>query len=225
MIFILEGVDCCGKSSTAPLLATRIDEIFGTKTVVVNSSGATDIGKLLRGTVMHPDCKSLTPAVLRILFLEDFRNTLNTVIFPLVQSGHHVIVDRGLVSNLIYGAAAKYPTTDLSEQLAEEITSLLSSCVQITELYFKVPASTALERLKLKKEGLDVRDTIAIDSMSTLVEMYDGLYGTEEKTLSRADGEFFLRILDATKTPEEVLQEAVEKVTAVLQRDRGTLCN
>jgi dTMP kinase len=88
-----EGLDGCGKSTQARLVAERL-EAAGLTVVRTREPGGTDIGKALRRVVLDPGNEKLVPNVELLIFLADRIQHLAELIRPALERGDTVVCDR-----------------------------------------------------------------------------------------------------------------------------------
>jgi len=92
----LEGIDGCGKSTQARLLAERLGA------VVTFEPGATPLGASLRGLVLSRDAAPVDPRAEALLMAADRAQHVADVIEPALQAGRWVVSDRYSASTLAY---------------------------------------------------------------------------------------------------------------------------
>jgi dTMP kinase len=96
-----EGVDGCGKTTQAGLLAGKLREA-GYSVVETREPGGTAVGQGLRDVVLKPAHGEVTPACELLLFLADRVQHLAEVIVPALARGDTVICDRYHDSTVAY---------------------------------------------------------------------------------------------------------------------------
>ena len=89
----LDGVDGCGKSTQAALLAQRLED-RGLTVRRTREPGGTPIGKALRHVLLDPEFKGMVPECELLLFLADRAQHLAEVIRPALERGEVVVCDR-----------------------------------------------------------------------------------------------------------------------------------
>jgi dTMP kinase len=88
-----EGIDGCGKSTQAALLAQRLEDRDLT-VLRTREPGGTRIGKALRHVLLDPEYKGMVPECELLLFLADRAQHLAEVIRPALERGEVVVCDR-----------------------------------------------------------------------------------------------------------------------------------
>ena len=92
----VEGIDGCGKSSQARLLADSLGA------VLTAEPGATDLGRRLRALLLDPEGPERTGHAEALLMLADRAEHVHEVIAPALASGRWVVTDRYSGSTLAY---------------------------------------------------------------------------------------------------------------------------
>lgn len=88
-----EGIDGCGKTTQAQLLARRLDRA-GISLLETREPGGTAVGRELRELLLNPEYGALTPDAELLLFLADRVQHLAELIVPALERGQTVICDR-----------------------------------------------------------------------------------------------------------------------------------
>lgn len=88
-----EGVDGCGKSTQARLLAERL-RAAGLDVLETREPGGTAIGAQLRAVLLDEDNAALTPQAELLLYLADRVQHLEETIRPALAAGRVVVCDR-----------------------------------------------------------------------------------------------------------------------------------
>jgi dTMP kinase len=96
-LIAFEGIDGCGKSTQAALLAKRLGEAA----VLTFEPGATSIGKRLRDLLLDPDVE-MSAASEALLLAADRALHVSEVVAPALEAGRWVITDRYAGSTLAY---------------------------------------------------------------------------------------------------------------------------
>jgi dTMP kinase len=92
----LEGVEGCGKSTAARLLADDLGA------VLTREHGGTRIGRKVREIVADPEHHELDARAEALLIAGDRAQHLAELVRPALDSGRHVVSDRTVYSSLAY---------------------------------------------------------------------------------------------------------------------------
>jgi dTMP kinase len=92
----LDGVEACGKSTQAGLLAGALDA------VLTREPGGTAIGARLRSIVLDPDHAELDARAEALIYASDRAQHVAEVVAPALSAGRHVVSDRSFGSSLAY---------------------------------------------------------------------------------------------------------------------------
>jgi dTMP kinase len=92
----LEGVEGCGKSTAARLLADDLDALL------TREHGGTRIGRKVREIVADPEHAELDSRAEALLIAGDRAQHIAELVGPALASGRHVVSDRTVYSSLAY---------------------------------------------------------------------------------------------------------------------------
>ncbi len=101
----LEGVDGCGKSTQAALLATAL-RAAGHTVVETREPGGTPLGEAVRGIVLDSG-GDMSPVAEALLFAASRAQHVTQVIRPALAAGAWVVCDRFVDSSLAYQGAGR----------------------------------------------------------------------------------------------------------------------
>jgi len=114
-----EGVEGCGKSTQARLLAERLDA------VLTREPGGTPLGGMVREILLDPATGELEPMTEVLLFNADRVQHLHEVVLPALQSGKPVVSDRSYVSNCVYQGHARGLGADFVRSICSMVVTEL----------------------------------------------------------------------------------------------------
>ncbi len=104
----LEGIEGCGKSTQARLLADRLDA------VLTREPGGTDLGARLRGLLLDAEGAPLSDRTEALLMAADRAQHVAEVVGPALEAGRDVVTDRSVYSTLAYqGHGRGFEVADL----------------------------------------------------------------------------------------------------------------
>jgi dTMP kinase len=95
-LIALEGIDGCGKTTQARLLADRLGA------VLTFEPGATALGASLRTLLLHPDQPAVAERAEALLMAADRAQHVAEVVRPALGRGEWVVTDRFSASTLAY---------------------------------------------------------------------------------------------------------------------------
>lgn len=145
-IFIcIEGLDGCGKTTQAKLLARKLRKRHNAVYTAEPSRGK--IGTLIRRNYLYGE-KRLSIVLEALLFAADRIEHLENVILPALEAGQLVISDRYVYSSLAYQGAA-----GLSLDWIEKINE--NALQPDVAFFIDVNPETVMSRLKPKKSVME----------------------------------------------------------------------
>jgi len=95
-LIALEGIDGCGKSTQAQMLAIRLGALL------TFEPGATTLGRSLRHLLLDPDLPPLTERAEALLMAADRAQHVAEEVGPTLETGRWVVTDRFSGSTLAY---------------------------------------------------------------------------------------------------------------------------
>jgi len=116
LFITLEGIEGCGKSTQARLLATRLEDQHGRQVVLTREPGGTEVTRQIRELLADPSADLDHRAEL-LLFLADRAQHVSSVIKPALEAGAIVICDRYSDSTLAYQSYGRGHALDLVENM------------------------------------------------------------------------------------------------------------
>jgi dTMP kinase len=105
-LITFEGIEGCGKSTQANLLAKRLESL-GRACLLTREPGGTRIGREIRKVLLNPTHRQMAPEVEMALYFADRAQHLREVIRPALDEGKYVICDRFTDSTLAYQGYAR----------------------------------------------------------------------------------------------------------------------
>jgi dTMP kinase len=100
-LIALEGIDGCGKSTQARILADRLDA------VLTFEPGATPLGASLRTLLLDRDGAAVSPRAEALLMAADRAQHVAEVVVPALEAGRWVVTDRYAASTLAYQGSGR----------------------------------------------------------------------------------------------------------------------
>ena len=191
MLIDLEGIDGCGKSTQSKFLMKKFEE-NNEKTIILKEPTSGKYGKKL-WEMLSGKRKATTEQILD-LFVMDRKEHVDEKINPALKEGKIVLMDRYYYSTMAYQAAAGI---DVNRIRKDNEFAPKPDIV----LIFDLPADLAMKRVK----GHSVADVF---------EKEEHLEKVREAYLNLR-GDPLVRIIDSTRTPEEIFKEVWKLVSEV----------
>jgi len=102
---VLDGIDGCGKSTQARLLAEALTQARGVPALHLREPGSTKVGERIREILLSRE-HELDPGVELLLFAAARRQTLRELVQPALAAGRDVVCERFHASTFAYQACA-----------------------------------------------------------------------------------------------------------------------
>ena len=187
----LEGIDGCGKSTQSQLLMDEFEK-NDEKTILLkeptNGKYGRKLWEMLRGKI-----EATTEEILE-LFVMDRKEHVDQKINPALNEGKIVLMDRYYYSTMAYQAAAGI---DVKRIRKDNEFAPKPDIV----LVFDLPADLAMKRVR----GHSVADVF--EKEEHLEKVRKAYLNLEDDSL--------VRIIDATRTPEEIFDEVWKLISEV----------
>ena len=191
MLIDLEGIDGCGKSTQSKFLMEKFEE-NNEKSIILKEPTSGKYGKKL--WEMLSGKREATTEQILDLFVMDRKEHVDNKINPALKEGKIVLMDRYYYSTMAYQAAAGI---DVNRIRKDNEFAPKPNIV----LIFDLPADLAMKRVK----GHSVADVF---------EKEEHLEKVREAYLNLKDDPL-VRIIDSTRTPEEIFEEVWKLVSEV----------
>jgi dTMP kinase len=190
----IEGLDGCGKTTQAKLLAKKLRNSHNAVYTAEPSCGK--IGTYIRNSYLYGE-KRLASVLEALLFAADRIEHVETEVLPALKQGRLVISDRYVYSSLAYQGAA-----GLSLEWIEKVNE--HALPPDLAVFIDVDPKTVMRRLKPKKSVME-----NLETQQKVREIY--LKFVEKGSLTRINGD---------KSKNEVAQELYAVVTKFLNSPR-----
>ena len=187
----LEGIDGCGKSTQSKLLLEKL-EGEGEKIIILKEPTKRPHGQKL-WDMLHGKRKATNEEILE-LFVLDRKQHVKEKIQPALDSGAVVLMDRYYYSSMAYQVAGGIDIEEIREKHA------FAPKPDIV-LIFDLPVSIALERVKGHSDA----------------DEFEKEEHLEKVRVAYLDlkNDPLVRIVDATRTPEEIFEDVWRLVSEV----------
>jgi dTMP kinase len=187
----LEGIDGCGKSTQSKLLMKKFEE-NNEKTIILKEPTDGKYGEKL--WEMLSGKREATTEQILDLFVMDRKEHVNDKINPALKEGKIVLMDRYYYSTMAYQAAAGI---DVNRIRKDNEFAPKPDIV----LIFDLPVDLAMKR-------------VIGHSVADVFEKEEHLEKVREAYLNLKDDPL-VRIIDSTRTPEDIFEEVWELVSEV----------
>ncbi|NBP01506.1 MAG: dTMP kinase [Proteobacteria bacterium] len=195
-LIALEGIDGTGKTTLCAALAQAFSTNY--KLITTKEPGATELGKLLRHTLLYKELPVCDKAEF-LLFATDRAQHFNQIVLPHLQAGGIVISDRMADSSLVYqgyGRSLDINTLQMINHWA------MNGRNPDLVLYLQLPAAVAYERMKTRNIPLNaIEQETAL--MHRLTKGFDSLFASRDNVVT----------LDAQMSKKELAEHAITIVT------------
>jgi dTMP kinase len=146
----IEGLDGCGKTTQAKLLAKKLGKSHNAVYTAEPSRGK--IGTYIRNSYLYGE-KRLSIVLEALLFAADRIEHLENEVLPALREGHLVISDRYIYSSLAYQGAA-----GLSLEWIETVN--VHARKPDLAVFVDVDLETVIRRLKAQKSVMENTETL-----------------------------------------------------------------
>lgn len=193
---VFEGLDGCGKSTLMERLTERLNSVCRGRRVFATCEPSDNVPGLvcrgiLKGVVL---VRQETEA---LLFAADRYEHIQQEVLPLIQTGHHVLCDRFVLSNLAYQgedrdmrgiinynrAALELLTPDATvfiDVTPEECERRRTAARASAEKYENVVQAAGIRRRYLEAMelmGPQCGELLMVDGMGSFEQVFDSLWG------------------------------------------------
>ena len=145
----IEGLDGCGKTTQARLLAKRLKREY--RAIYTAEPSVGKIGKFIKNNYLHVDKRGQV-VVEALLFAADRVEHLKNEILPALNEGRIVVSDRYVFSSFAYQGAAGLNLAWIEEINKHALRPDLA-------LFIDVKPETVVQRLKKKKSVMENLET------------------------------------------------------------------
>lgn len=200
-----EGGEGAGKTTLIEKIHSYLSKT-GRDVVKTRAPGGTEIGQEIRHLLLHRQGTALAKRCELLLFLADRAQHVDELILPALKKGKIVLCDRFNDSTIAYqgGARGLKITGKLCDFACDGLQPDLT-------LYLDLDPKIGFARNK--KAGL-AKDRIESETIKFHQNIRKAF-----KQIGKKEPKRFI-IIDASKTPEEVFNQAKEKIDALLKTHR-----
>ena len=195
LFITFEGPDGCGKTTQMNLLAQYFEK-KGKKVVLTREPGGKGLGEKVREILLNYNGK-VSDRCESFLFLADRAQNIDIIVKPAVEKGEIVLCDRHIDSTVAYQGYGR--GLDINEINMLNNLATGGKKPDLT-LVFDVDIETSMKRVGKEKDRME---SAGIDFHNRVRNGYLELAKQEPTRI---------KVLDATKTIEEIHEKVVEIV-------------
>ncbi|MBE6136034.1 MAG: dTMP kinase [Erysipelotrichaceae bacterium] len=204
MFVTIEGPEGSGKSTATETVINKLREL-GYDVLKTREPGGTPISEQIRNVILDKENKTMDGRTEALLYAAARRQHLVEKVWPAVKEGKIVICDRYIDSSLAYQGGAR--NLGIENIININMFATENTWPDLT-LLFDIPPELGLERISLNKN----REVNRLD-LETL-EFHKKVRQTFLNLAEKYPERFV--IIDASKSREEVAQDALNAVLARL---------
>ena len=192
----LEGIDGCGKSTAAGLLAGHL-QAAGRPVTLTREPGAGRLGGKLRHLLLTDSVSQPEARTEALLFAADRAAHVQEIILPALEQGQVVLCDRYTDSTLAYQGGGR----GLDEGFLRQLNDFASFGLKPDITFFlSLPLDIARQRQGHDQDRLEQEDA---DFFSRIDAAYQRLAAAEPSRI---------RVIDASQTPQQVLEDILRQL-------------
>lgn len=198
LFITVEGPDGAGKSTLVSKLNKKLQDVLTVPFIATREPGGSDIAEKIREVIIDPENKEMDAKTEALLFAASRRQHIIETIQPALNRGEVVLCDRFVDSSIAYQGAGREigveEVATLNQFATENLTPDLT-------LYLDVDAQVGLNRIGHKNSNRK-KDRLELEEVSFHNRVRDAYLILLHKNADR------IQLIDATKSPNEVLEAA-----------------
>lgn len=204
MFISAEGVEGCGKTTILKMIYEKLLK-EGYKVLLAREPGGVKISEQIRNIILNKENTDLDNRSEALLFAASRRQLLVEKIYPALNNGYIVLCDRFVDSSLAYQGGGK--GLGVENVLNINLFATNNTLPNLT-LLFDIDPSLGLERISQNKN----REVNRLDLEK--LDFYNKVRNTFLDLSKKYSNRYY--VLDASKSIDEVFNEAYEKVIEVI---------
>lgn len=204
MFITIEGPEGSGKTSAIDWACKELEKL-NYQIVRTREPGGTDISEQIRNVILNKDNKNMDPRTEALLYAASRRQHLVEKVWPALKEGKIVVCDRYLDSSLAYQGGAR--GLGIDNILSVNMYATENTFPDLTIL-FDIDPKIGLERINKNSS----REVNRLDLEK--LEFHNNVRNTFLKLAERYKDRYV--IIDASKTREEVREEALKVILSRL---------
>lgn len=198
LFITVEGPDGAGKSTLVKKLNKKLQDVLTVPFIATREPGGSDIAEKIREVIIDLDNKEMDAKTEALLFAASRRQHIIETIQPALNRGEVVLCDRFVDSSIAYQGAGREigveEVATLNQFATENLTPDLT-------LYLDVDAQIGLNRIGHKNSNRK-KDRLELEEVSFHNRVRDAYLVLLDNNADR------MALIDATKSPNEVLEAA-----------------
>jgi dTMP kinase len=198
----IEGLDGAGKSTLAQALAREISGKGG-RVELLREPGGAEVSERIRTLVKDPSL-AVSPRAEALLYAAARAQLVEERLEPLLDEDVIVLLDRFVDSSLAYQGAGRALSLDAVREINQFATGGLTPA---RTLLLRIPPSVGRDRQLGRALSSDRLEREQEDFFATIADAYEELARSEPERI---------RTIDATQSPDRVLDEALAALEDVL---------
>lgn len=201
-----EGIDGSGKSTQLRLLADDL-RFRGYNILKTQEPGGTPLGRRLREAFLETE-ENVAPMAELLCYAADRAQHVEFLIKPALAEGKIVISDRYADATVAYQGAGRGFSPTIIKQVVQLATGGLKPDLT---LFFDLPVEASFERTHKRDKMGELKNRLDKEN----ADFYERVRTAYLEIISKEKKRF--RVIDATKSVEEVHAEALEILTKFLK--------
>lgn len=202
-----EGIDGSGKSTQLRLLADDL-RFRGYNVLTTQQPGGTPLGRRLREAFLDTE-ENIAPMAELLLFAADRAQHVEFLIKPALAEGKIVISDRYADATTAYQGAGRGFSPTIIKQVVQLATGGLKPDLT---LFFDLPVEASFERTHKRDKMGELKNRLDKEN----ADFYERVRNAYLEIIAKEKKRF--RVIDATKSVEEVHAEALEVLLKYLKK-------
>ncbi|MBQ6627928.1 MAG: dTMP kinase [Methanobrevibacter sp.] len=208
LFITLEGGEGSGKTTVAKYLVERLTK-EGYDVLLTREPGGVKIAEQIRAVILDTNNTDMDPRTEAILYAASRRQHLVEKVIPALKEGKIVICDRYIDSSFAYqGFARGIGMSAIKDLNNFAITDGGKIYYPDLSLYFDVDPEIGLQRVSQRGDELTRLDKEKLEFHDKVRKGYLTVYSLNE----------YMKMIDASKSLEEVEQEAYDRVRAAINK-------
>jgi dTMP kinase len=213
LFITLEGIEGSGKTTLAGLLREALLNDFS-EIVITREPGGSELGKKIRALLLEQSDTKISPFAELLLFSADRAQHLDELIRPALERNACVICDRFTHSTLAYQGYAR----GLDLKMLESVNQLVTAGQKPDlTLLLDLDPQVGLQRVTERHQKQGEWNRFDEEKLQFHQKVRNGF-------LELAKNDNIIKVLDATKTPDQLMTAALAAIRTVV-KDSGKEIN